>query len=343
MGENVMKPRKTNKKRGFTLVELLVVIAIIGILVALLLPAVQAAREAARKSECKNNLRQIGLALANFEGVERAFPESWRMPTSAAATSLDGWSSQAQLLPFLEQSNLSTRIDFRLSYKQAAPIPWDGGSRPLSAARVEVYQCPSEFRDEVRKKNGIETHYPLNYGANVGTWLVFDPPRDNMGNDGAFAPIKRTRAGDVVDGLSNTVAYAEVKAYNPYFRNAAHANPAFPSSGDLCSMGGDFKTETGHTEWVDGRAHQTGVTAGFPPNTKHICSIGGRNYDVDWTNMQEGKSTTVRTYAVVTSRSYHPAVVQVVRLDGSTHAVSNSIELAVWRAQFTRAGNDIFE
>lgn len=329
---------------AFTLVELLVVIAIIGILVALLLPAVQAAREAARKAECKNNLRQIALAFSNFESTQRYFPESWRLPTSPRATSLDGWSSQAQLLPYLEQTSLSTKIDYNLSYKQAAPIPSSqGGMMPLSAARVEVYQCPSEIKSELRMKNGRPAHYPLNYGANVGTWMVYDPPRASVGNDGAFQPEVRLRASDFYDGLSNTVAYAEVKAYNPYFRNAGHANPAFPTDGDLCSLGGDFKTSTGHTEWVDGRAHQAGVTAGFQPNTEHLCQVNGQTYDVDWTNMQEGKSATVKTYAVVTSRSYHPSVVQVVRMDGSTHVVSDNIELSIWRALFTRAGAEVFE
>ena len=100
-------------RRAFTLVELLVVIAIIGILIALLLPAVQAAREAARRSACKNNLKQIGLAVQNFHDVNRRLPASWKgIPPTTPGGNVDGWSVHAQILPYLEQGNLNSAIDF---------------------------------------------------------------------------------------------------------------------------------------------------------------------------------------------------------------------------------------
>jgi len=95
---------------------------------------------------------------------------------------------------------------------------------------------------------------------------------------------------------------------------------------------------------VDGRSHQAGFTTVFPPNAvvKPSWAVDADNnrYDVDWSNMQEGKSTTVKTFAAVTSRSYHPGVVVVSMMDGSTRAMTNSVDLQVWRAASTREGEE---
>jgi hypothetical protein len=107
----------------------------------------------------------------------------------------------------------------------------------------------------------------------------------------------------------------------------------------VCSLGGDFKADTGHTEWVDGRAHQTGFTTVFTPNSKVMCDLGGQ-FDVDWNNMQEGKSTTAPTFAAVTSRSYHANGVMAMMMDGSVHFLPNTIEIGVWRALATRDGGE---
>jgi prepilin-type N-terminal cleavage/methylation domain-containing protein len=326
---------------GFTLVELLVVIAVIGILVALLLPAVQAAREAARRMSCGNNLKQIGLAAQNFESQYRRFPSSWKPTAPSAAGDVDGWSAHGQLLPFIEQVGLASNIDFDVSYNLATNITTSGGTaKKLSSLRVPTFLCPSEIKDEVRRdSSGAPEHYPFNYAANVGVWLVYDPQTGD-GGSGAFYPNSQLNTGSFTDGLSNTLCFAEVRAWNPYYRNAAQANPPQPSPTSVCGMGGQFKSNSGHTEWVDGRSHQTGFTATFTPNTKVICNVGGQNYDVDWTNQQEGKSATIRTYAAVTARSHHRTGVQVVLMDGSTHFVDNNININVWQALATRNGGE---
>ncbi len=191
----------------------------------------------------------------------------------------------------------------------------------------------------MRLSSDRPVHYPLSYGVNVGTWFVYDPI-EGRGGAGAFYPNSNLRTGEVLDGLSKTVALAEVKAWNPYYRNAALDMPVVGLPADICTLGGDFKSETGHTEWVDGRSHQTGVTAAFPPNTNVLCEAGGTIYDVDWTNQQEGKSDSVATYAAVTARSYHAGGVNASRLDGSVHFVSDSVEPHLWQSSFTRAGGE---
>lgn len=315
---------------AFTLVELLVVIAIIGILVGLLMPAVQSAREAARRMQCSNNLRQMGLALHNHESATRHFPP---LGDYNAAGSLVYWSFHARLLPYCEQSNLHSLIDFKLPISQQPQV---------AKVRVPYLICPSEPNDRERPDTPTFVHYPLNYAGNAGLWHIFQPPVGQ--SSGVFQVNKATSISEIADGLSNTVGVSEVKAFTPYLRDGG--NPSGPTSvpnspSQLASLGGEFKTDSGHTEWVDARVHQTGFTTTFPPNTKCQYVAGDKTYDIDFNSMREGRSTTIPTYAVVTSRSHHIGLVQVLFMDGSTRSVSSSIELATWRALGTRFGGEV--
>lgn len=320
-------------RRAFTLVELLVVIAIIGVLVALLLPAVQAAREAGRRSSCSNNLKQNILAIHNHHDTLNALPYGGQYPVGATG---DSWSAQARLLPYLEQANLQNLINYNASYATQPTI---------TQARVPTYACPSDVRVEPRV-DGALTHFPLTYGMNFGTWMVFNPSTQQAG-DGAFQVNRKGTLAAITDGLSNTVGMAEVKAYSPYLRDGANPNAAAtPIPNDpatVVAYGGSFKADSGHTEWVDARVHQSGYTAVFTPNTKVLYSTGGITYDVDFNSSREGKNITQITYAAVTSRSYHPGIVQVALMDGSTRAVSNTVDLGVWRSMATRSGGETFE
>ena len=337
---------------AFTLVELLVVIAIIGILIALLLPAVQAAREAARRSQCTNRLKQVMLATHNYADSNRVFPPSSCYVLRKPGDSLtdDGWSAQARLLPYLEAGTLYDQIDFNLSYN-VATMP-DGTL--VRSLRLGAFLCPSEIHDQERTDNsGAAIHYPINYATNQGVWFVWDP-RNNRGGEGAFYPNSKLTPASFTDGLSNTVGFAEVKAFTPYFRNAGikEPDPSLPTSPDeIADLGGDAKMgpdlmqNTGHTEGVDGRVHQAGFTAAFTPNTEVWAQHAGTFYNVDWSNYQEGKdaSRSIKTFAAITARSYHAGMVHAALMDGSVRPIAETIELNTWRALCTRAGGEIFD
>ena len=314
-------------RTGFTLIELLVVIAIMAVLIALLLPAVQQAREAARRTQCKNNLKQVGLALHNYLDTYDRFPPLGFYSTNATGT---GWSAHARILPFLEQANLQSLIDWNVSYNVQPNV---------TKTRVGIYLCPSDVNDRARPDGAI-THYPISYGFVAGTWLVYDP-NTRRGGEGAFTPQASRRAGELTDGLSNTVGVSEVKAFTPYLRDGGNPNgPNRPAPADpaaVAGYGGSFKADSGHTEWVDGRVHQTGVTTTFGPNTVVPYTSGGVDYDVDFNSSREGVSPTNVTYAAVTSRSYHTGIVNSLLMDGSVRGVSSSIDLVTWRLLGERA------
>jgi prepilin-type N-terminal cleavage/methylation domain-containing protein len=318
-------------RTAFTLIELLVVIAIIAILLALLVPAVQKVREAAARTQCLNNFKQIGLALHSYHDAHRAFPPAGQYPVGATGSS---WSVQAKLLPYLEQANLHNQINFAAAYSTQPAI---------TQFRVPVHVCPSDPNDKPRV-DGALTHYPISYGVNFGTWMVFNAA-NQQGGDGAFVVNRPMRMTGISDGTSNTLAFAEVKMYSPYLRdggNPSAAGTAVPATPSVVGgFGGTFKVDSGHTEWVDARVHQTGFTAVFTPNTVVPFVNAGTTYDIDFNSMREGTTTSGITYAAVTSRSYHSGIVNVLLMDGSCRSVSSSVALATWRALATRAGGEV--
>ena len=329
------------RRHAFTLIELLVVIAVIGILVALLLPAVQQAREAARRTSCKNNLKQIGLALHSYLSTATVFPPSYCIREGTTVGGNNGsWSVHGRILPFLDQNNAYNRIDLQTA--------WDAQlTTGVPTMRIGVYICPSDVGDHLRVKNGAPWVYPQTYGFNFGSWLIHDP-QSGRGGDGMFFVNSSVRPAHFLDGMSNTLAAAEVKAFTSYFRNTSDPGPAVPNSpADLQPLAADaqFKLgpqtndNTGHTEWCDGRVHHSGITTVFGPNMLVTYThTDGDTYDIDYNSRQEGKSTTQPTYAAVTARSYHEGIVQVLLADGSARAVSENIDLGIWRALGTRSG-----
>lgn len=202
--------------RGFTLIELLVVIAIIAILVALLLPAVQNAREAARRTQCINNLKQIGIALHSYHETSQCFPPGWIGVTSGQADphGLNGWGWASKLLHRMDQQTLYHQIDFKLAVE-------DPTNAAILKVALPMFRCPSDPSEQAWMMNDESTGNPLlslptaNYIGSFGTTELDDcesvPLGQSCTSDGVFCHNQVIRLSDIRDGTSTTFLVGERK------------------------------------------------------------------------------------------------------------------------------------
>lgn len=344
-------------RAAFTLVELLVVIAIIGTLIGLLLPAVQSAREAARRTSCQSNIRQHALAVHNYESARRFFPPSMlHTPGTTFVSNNGSWSIHGRILPYIEEGAAAVKVNLELAWDDGfttgTPDPTKNWAT-VRDAKIQIFACPSEKNQMARTKSSVTYVYPFNYGFNFGTWFVYDGATGGGGN-GSFHPNSKFKAGMFSDGLSKTLCVAEVKAFTPYVRNTSDPGSIYPAttppdapsvisglaSGGDAKLGATTNDCTGHTEWPDGRVHHAGFTTVFTPNTKVPHTVGGIEYDIDYNSRQEGSSTTVKTFAAITSRSHHNGLVGVAMMDGSVRTIGDDVDRTVWRALSTRSGGE---
>ncbi len=217
-----MSTTHVRRRRGFTLIELLVVIAIIAVLVALLLPAVQSAREAARRSQCKNNLKQIGLALHNYHEMASSFPPGW-IGVSRPVQDPEGESGFAwgtMLLPHLDLDNLRHQFNTELAIDDSSGSP---SNRSLLSTQLLVFECPSDSRAllfQTPDRNGVDVDRSVaNYVGVFGTVELHDcenapgtAPVTSAGqcvSDGVFYHNSAIKLRDITDGTSNTLTVGE--------------------------------------------------------------------------------------------------------------------------------------
>lgn len=299
------------KRGAFSLVELLVVLAIICVVIALSLPAVQYARESGRRTQCVSNIRQLALALHQYEAAHRALPHFAQ----------NNYSFHVTLLPFLEQKALHQKFDYSLN-----AMTYRG---PLLYQRLSVFECPTDASCSRVPQFPAVTNYHGNWGT--GNF--------RYGNNGIFSYhddkpgfVRYLPFSAITDGLSETAMLAEVLASD----NSSHALRTFwsvPRSDDFANFADACQKAPGTSPplktqkmprgrpWLEGGMNWTIYNHILTPN-QGSCSYG--------------RSVASGAF---TSSSFHGAFVNLAMADGSIRGVSDSVDITAWRALGSRAGD----
>jgi type II secretory pathway pseudopilin PulG len=295
-------------------VELLVVIAIIGILVALLLPAIQAAREAARRTQCNNRLKQIALALHNYNDSLGRLPFSTMCQINAGAPGLSpnqriSWFHL--ILPYVEQQGY---------YEEIRPLIMEGAAFPGGIAQanvvIDTFMCPSDPVGPKTVNQGFHGNYlPCHGSTDAGSGY----PASN----GIMYPLSRTRLTDIIDGTSNTVMFGEIRLQRDGLAASGVGNVICGSPHDL--RGRYHNTYHGNSTFTTMRAPNTPVG-----DTSQYC-VGTENVPC---------RACVSANEEIHARSWHPGGVQVALADASVRFIDDNIDQAVFQAIGTREGRE---
>lgn len=366
-----------SRRKGFTLIELLVVIAIIAVLISLLLPAVQSAREAARRAQCVNNLKQMALAMHNYESALGAFPMQTILipaPTGGVGTWAyeSSWSAFARATPYMEQASFYASINFDMTY--SARSNTTVANMPLS-----FLNCPSDPASKIDDASMGGTLYATtSYGVANGDWYVHST---NWGATNSVGPMNRSMFGPnysrtiamIADGTSNTMMMSEGLAGHAQYRSCL-TNGSVPSAAGV----GQFSPNNvpapgtasaaalaelvagcrqaagrvkaggpiGHTRWCNGGVYYSGFTTAMTPNhnVKAVSKAngftnGGQLVRVDYDSVDENDGGP--TYMSLAATSRHPGGVNVAFADGSVKFIKDTVNPGTWRALGTMNGGEV--
>jgi prepilin-type N-terminal cleavage/methylation domain-containing protein/prepilin-type processing-associated H-X9-DG protein len=341
------------RRRGFTLIELLVVVSIIAVLIALLLPAVNGARESARRTQCVNNLKQLGLAVMSYEGANRALPPNGMCNSTTAGNACYNFhpilGAKPRLLPFLEQVQAYDAINMR-----AGPGVTDYSSPVNSTVRtmqVAGFLCPSDINVPTTTVTvtgpGARVVNYTSYPNNIGTWRGnnggrFDGPTYILGSASTGGTVT---ISSVKDGTSSTAIFSEFirgkrlarqsglsEIYNDSSDAASGTHALGPAVNSLMSNctaasegGAVSAVTTKGADWMDQTVGGGGGYTHIQTPNKTACEFSGG------LNAYEG---------IVGPSSHHPGGVNVVMLDGSVKFIKDSITPATWHAIGTHRGGE---
>jgi prepilin-type N-terminal cleavage/methylation domain-containing protein/prepilin-type processing-associated H-X9-DG protein len=342
-----MATTRTRQRPGFTLIELLVVIAIIAILIGLLLPAVQKVREAAARMKCSNNLKQLGLALHNYESAYGKFPAAFTANAPAGSPLppyFFSWSVLAQLNPYLEQTAIYNKMDLTQPiYDPAAGYNISTANQFAVQQTITLFLCPSDKQQPVATNAyGVPVLGPTNYAACTGSGA-------NAGRawngDGIFMAKTGVRVTDITDGTSNTVAMSEsTLGEDPQLNSSGKPGNvqtvyAYLTSGtptdSACAGASQWNVQYRRGFlWATGELRCGAYNHYYTPNAPVYDCVAN-----DYTPpTPEAMYTAIGFRA---ARSKHTGGVNALLGDGSVRFVQETVDRTVWQQAATRAGNEV--
>lgn len=333
-----VRVRRRSYPNGFTLVELLVVIAIIGILVALLLPAIQSARGSARNTQCKNNLRQLGIAAQNHVAAKGYLPAGTTAQENPEAPNTPWtfyrWSALAHLTPYLEQTAAYDALDLSRPLYTVQLVVGEENSEAVRI-RVPEFLCPSD----IGHTQNVE-FAPTNYAFSAGSGNNGGAPHDA---DGLAFENSRIGPARILDGLSNTALASESTLGQPAsgsdVEHDPHVEYKFISSSKLtdsrCGSSNTWNfTDPRGFAWVNGEFRCAMYNHYQTPNSPVADCLGVE------TSFFSSIQTRFRPYGWRTARSNHPGGVNVLMADGAVMFASEEVDRTVWQAMSTRSGGE---